>query len=57
MGDKNCACHSGQNFEFGVRDCITQACNWSGDVLQAQLAAAKKYGDDGCLTFTCKTHV
>ncbi|KAK8131389.1 hypothetical protein PG984_007827 [Apiospora sp. TS-2023a] len=50
--DKNCACHSGQNLTFGVRDCITQACKISGDELAKQIAASDQYTNEICVPFT-----
>ncbi|KAK8120819.1 hypothetical protein PG999_004939, partial [Apiospora kogelbergensis] len=50
--DKNCACHSGQNLMFGVRDCITQACGLTGAALDDQVAASEKFMNAECVPFT-----
>ncbi|KAK6854108.1 hypothetical protein PG995_009201 [Apiospora arundinis] len=50
--DKNCACHSGQNLMFGVRDCITQACGLTGAALDQQVAASEKFMNAECVPFT-----
>ncbi|KAK8018558.1 hypothetical protein PG991_007748 [Apiospora marii] len=50
--DKNCACHSGDNLTFGVRDCITQACGLTGEALDKQVAASDQYTNEICLPFT-----
>ncbi|KAK8069955.1 hypothetical protein PG994_006571 [Apiospora phragmitis] len=52
LEDKNCACHSGDNLKFGVRDCITQACGLTGDALNAQVAASDTYTNEQCQPFT-----
>ncbi|KAK8044202.1 extracellular membrane protein- CFEM domain-containing protein [Apiospora rasikravindrae] len=50
--DKNCACHSGDNLKFGVRDCITQACNLSGAQLDEQISMSDTYTNELCQPFT-----
>ncbi|KAK8085683.1 hypothetical protein PG997_006954 [Apiospora hydei] len=50
--DKNCACHSGDNLKFGVRDCITQACSLTGDALNEQISMSDTYTNEICQPFT-----
>ncbi|KAI0120972.1 hypothetical protein BJ170DRAFT_600296 [Xylariales sp. AK1849] len=50
LGDDLCVCKAGPNFDFAIRDCITQACGFTGDALSVQVDAALQQAQSTCAT-------